>query len=150
MIFNMNYGGGSGSGGTGFNFTIVDGATRPSNPSQNMLWVCTEQECTGYAFSAVEPSAPNAGILWLCISNQGGTKVCVPVGSEWIVLRISFVKQYTGEEWVDCTSMIYSGCEWAQIIPTEEPAIMTLEYDFMEGEEPSMFMLTEELEEEVL
>lgn len=127
MIFNMNYGGGSGSGGVGFGFTIVDGATRPNNPSQNTLWVCTGQECTSYVFSAVEPDAPTAGMLWIGISNQDGTKVNVPVDSEWIVLRILFVKQYIGGVWTDLISMIYSGCEWTQIAANEEPVSIALE-----------------------
>ena len=115
MIFNMNYGGGGSVSGVGFSFTIVDGTTRPTEPSQNMLWACTEHESTSYVFSATEPEEPESGMLWVGITDKDGMKVSVPVGAEWIVLRILCVKQYVGEEWVELTSMIYSGCEWLPI-----------------------------------
>ena len=47
--------GGGGAGGLGFE--IVGGATRPTKPTQNMVWVNTDVEITSYAFSATDPIA---------------------------------------------------------------------------------------------
>lgn len=52
-------------GGVELNFTVVGGATEPENPKENMVWINTDQEITGWAFSADEPENPAEGMVWI-------------------------------------------------------------------------------------
>jgi hypothetical protein len=47
--------GGGGGIGAKFNFEIVGGTTQPNNPSENTIWVNTENEITGWYFGADDP-----------------------------------------------------------------------------------------------
>jgi hypothetical protein len=46
----------AGAGGSSLNFTVVGGTTEPANPKENTIWVNTDQEITGWCFSAKEPN----------------------------------------------------------------------------------------------
>lgn len=58
MIFNMT------GGGAGLNFKIVGGTSQPTNPTENMIWVNTDNEITSWAFSATEPVDKVPGMVW--------------------------------------------------------------------------------------
>lgn len=49
MIFNM------GGGGVSFNFKFVGGTAQPENPSENTIWVNTENKITNWYFSIDNP-----------------------------------------------------------------------------------------------
>ncbi len=99
-------------GGGGLNFVIVGGTTRPANAAQNMVWVNTSREITGYVLSAVEPETPSEGMLWVQIANSSPVKVGIPLGKDWITLCLSSVAQYIGGAWVAKDAMIYTNGEW--------------------------------------
>lgn len=62
----MGWGTGNlGGGGTSLNFKVVGGTTRPANPSENTIWVNTDQEITSWVFSANEPENPESGMVWI-------------------------------------------------------------------------------------
>lgn len=52
MIFNMI---GNGGSSAGLNFKVVGGTVQPNNPSENTIWVNTENEITGWYFSIDDP-----------------------------------------------------------------------------------------------
>lgn len=63
MIFNMSGGGPSAA----LNFKVLGGTTEPENPTENTIWVNTDQKITGWAFAADEPSDPVDGMVWFGI-----------------------------------------------------------------------------------
>lgn len=58
------------STGVELNFDVVGGTTAPSNPTENMIWVNTDAEITGWFFSATEPTETKEGMVWFLIQTQ--------------------------------------------------------------------------------
>lgn len=48
-----------GSGASPLNFRVVGGSTQPADPKENTLWVTTDRDISGYAFSPGEPEGKN-------------------------------------------------------------------------------------------
>ena len=106
MIINM-----TGGGGGGLNFSVVGGTSQPVNPKENTIWVNTDTEISGWAFSATEPGSPEGGMVWISTGTSGTVgfnalkKNCIQV------YPIS-AKQYISGAWVDVTAKSYQGSEW--------------------------------------
>ena len=62
MIFNLS---GGGSSGASLNFKVVGGTTEPANPSENTIWVNTDEPITSWIFSAKNPveDVPSTDLL---------------------------------------------------------------------------------------
>lgn len=102
-----------GAGGSELNFTVVGGTTQPTNPSENMIWVNTDAEITGWLFSATEPEAPSQGMLWIVTGSLSNVAfdIVKKVSAKIYPVR---VKQYVSGAWVDVTAMTYQGSEWVE------------------------------------
>lgn len=109
------HGNGGSSGRTSLGFEIVGGTTRPAKPTQNLVWVNTNVDITGYAFSATEPTNPVEGMLLVTIANSSSIKSVFTVDKEWVTLYLVSVKQYIGGVWVDKSAMNYQNGVWTDL-----------------------------------
>lgn len=106
MIFNMSGGG----GGAGLNFKIV-GNPQPSDPKENTIWVDTDEEITGWTFSANEPESPVGGNVWITVGASSSAQFNAVKKNSIMVYPVS-AKQYIGGEWVTKTAKIYQNGGW--------------------------------------
>lgn len=63
-----------GTGGAPLNFKVVGGTDQPANPSENTIWVNTDQKINGWYFGADEPNVYDTEILY----NSDGRWLSVP------------------------------------------------------------------------
>ena len=52
------------------NFCVVGGTTEPEEFTENTIWVNTDTDMKGWAFSATEPENPVEGMIWIQIGNS--------------------------------------------------------------------------------
>lgn len=101
--------GGGGSGG--LNFEIVGGTTQPTNPKENTIWINTDEEITGWVFSAAEPEAPAAGMVWIKTGLSSNVQFNA-LKKNQIILSPIYATQYTSDGIVDKQAQIYQNGEW--------------------------------------
>lgn len=109
MIFNM-----SGGGGTALNFKMV-GNPAPANPSENMIWIDTDEEINGWLFSTTEPSEPVEGMIWATYSTSGSSSFNT-LKKNGIILCPLKASQYIDGEWIYKTAKSYKNGEWTEWI----------------------------------
>lgn len=101
----------SGGGTEGLNYTVVGGTTQPDNPTENTVWISTDQAITEHVISAKEPTAPADGMVWIqtvAISSAGFSVLATP---EVMVYPI-MAKQYSAGAWVKRTMEVYLDGAW--------------------------------------
>lgn len=101
-----------GAGGGASLELVAVGNPRPTSPQQNTIWVDTDTEITGWAFSTTTPENPTEGLAWIAIGNSGAIKMSSPVGDEWVTVYPISAKQYVNGAWVAKTAKSYQGGEW--------------------------------------
>lgn len=111
MIFNMSGGYGSG-GGASTNLKLVYGETRPTNPSNNTVWVDTSIPVTKYYFQAEQPENMREGELWITIGDSGRIRVTTSLGKEWVTVYFIGAQQYVNGALVGKTVKTYQNGEW--------------------------------------
>lgn len=100
-----------GGGGAGLNFKIVNGTTQPASPGENMIWVNTPTEITGYVFSATQPESPTAGTVW--ISTGASSPVAFNAMKKnglWVYPQSCY--QYINNTWTTKTAKTYQDGTW--------------------------------------
>lgn len=102
-------------GASALNFKIVGGAIQPGNPKENTIWVNTQTEISGWAFSATEPGSPVEGMVWILTGTSSKVEFNVLKKNCVQVYPIS-AKQYVSGAWVDVTAKSYQGSEWVDWI----------------------------------
>lgn len=107
MIINM-----TGGGGSDLNFKVVGGTEQPSSPSNNTIWVNTD-EIESYVFSATEPESPVAGMVWIEVGTESEVAFNL-MKKNAIYIYPASVKQYDGSTWADVFAHIYQNGTWAQ------------------------------------
>ena len=100
-----------GTGGGGLNFSVVGGLTQPANPKENMIWVPTDVDITGYSFSATEPAASVEGMVWITIGTSSTAEFNALKKNEIRVYPIK-AKQYISGAWVDAIAKSYHEGKW--------------------------------------
>ena len=102
-----------GTGGFGLNLKIVNGATMPSNPRENTVWVETTVAIKSYAIQISAPENPTEGMLFL--KNKEGVGVEVNIGKKNpLNVRLSAAQLYTGGKWTNLNAYVYINSEWKQ------------------------------------
>ena len=101
-----------GSGGDILNFKIVGGTTQPVNPSENMIWVNTDQTITDWIFTVDEPENPVEGMVWIATGTSSSTIINVIKRNNILVYPIA-TKQYINNEWISVTAMTYQNQQWS-------------------------------------
>lgn len=105
-----------GAGGvSALNFKIVGGAIQPVNPKENTIWVNTQTEISGWAFSATEPGSPVEGMVWI-YTGESSTVEFNALKKNGIQVYPISVKQYVGGAWVPVTAQAYQDGAWKEWI----------------------------------
>lgn len=99
------------SGGIPLNFTVVGGTSQPVSPKENTIWVNTDKDITGWAFSATEPSDLTEGMVWITTGISSAVEFNALKKNSIQVCPIS-AKQYVGGVWVDKVAKSYQGGSW--------------------------------------
>lgn len=105
----------SGSGGgAALNYDVIGSTSTPA-PSENLIWVNTENTITSHIFSSSEPESPTEGMVWF---NTGATSnVAFSVTEENpIYVYPNSCKQYISNEWVSKSAKSYLNGAWVDWI----------------------------------
>ena len=99
-------------GGGGLGFEIVASTTRPENPSENTVWVATDQAITSHVFLATEPENPTEGMVWFMLTDDATASFNALGEGDVLMISPTDAAQYVGSEWVNVLSERYSNGEW--------------------------------------
>ena len=98
-------------GGTELNFDVVGGTAHPTNPSENTIWVSTNEEIPKWAFSEEQPTSPTPGEVWFPIGDTYAVKFDA-LQENSIPLKPISAKQYVNNAWKNVPAMSCHGGEW--------------------------------------
>lgn len=107
MIFNQ-------SGGTSLNFKVVKNP-QPTNPSQNTIWVNTDQKITGWYFQPTQPENMAEGEVWFSVDTYSPVAFNALKKNSIQICPIS-AKQYVSGMLVNKTANIYQGGKWVELV----------------------------------
>lgn len=108
MIGITNIGGG---GGSSLNFKVVGGASAPTSPSENTIWVNTSVAITSWVFSATAPTSPTAGMVWFKTdASHAITFNAIKKNGLWVYPAACH--QYVSDTWACKTAQAYQAGEW--------------------------------------
>ena len=102
------------STGVALNFQVVGGTAAPANPTENTIWVNTDQTITSWVFSHNQPANPSEGMVWI-INGVSGINEFDAVSDVSLRVQVASVKQYISSAWVIKTTKVYQNGAW---IPT--------------------------------
>ena len=105
MIHNMTGGGG------GLNLKIVGGTTQPTSLAENTVWVNTDAQIIGYAFSATEPTSPVEDMVWFVTGASSSAAMNVDKKNT-VMLYPSGCYQYIDGAWIKKTALTYLNGAW--------------------------------------
>ena len=100
------------------NYSVIGSTTEPANPTENMIWINTDQEITDYVFSKNEPKNPIEGMVWIVTGNNSSAPFYSlnMNGKEFDEVYPLSVKQMVSGNLVDKAAMIYQGDKWVDWI----------------------------------
>ena len=109
---------GSGGSEAVLNFEVVGGTAAPANPSENTIWMNTDQNITGWYLSHSEPTEPSEGMAWICLGafgdtefnalKENGIQIFLIAGYQYInhVWEKKPIECYQNGEWVEFTKIL--------------------------------------------
>ena len=86
------------SGGADLNFDVVGGTTQPTNPIENMIWINTNVEITGWIFSSTEPENITEGMVWF-VTGTNSDFIFNALKENTLNVYPLFVRQYINNQW---------------------------------------------------
>ena len=101
------------SGGAGLKLKVVGGTAAPASPGENTVWVNTDTEISGYAFSSTQPENPAEGFVWFAIGAASNAAMNVDKKNTVMLYPLS-CKQYINGAWVTKTAKTYQGGAWVE------------------------------------
>lgn len=101
------------AGGCGLALKVVGGATQPTNPRENTIWVNTTTAITGYILSPTQPETGTEGLVWIKTADTG---VEINVGRKnAVLLHLMQAKLYANGGWTNnAEGYVYIGSSWEQ------------------------------------
>ena len=105
------FGGGAPANSVELNFAVVGGTTEPSNPTENMIWVNTDTEITGWVFSMTEPSNLENGTVWIKTNISSDVKFN-SLKDNYMEIHPISAMQYIDNAFVGKTAKTYQDGEW--------------------------------------
>lgn len=99
------------STGVELNFEVVGGTYQPSAPTENMIWIETNVDITGWAFSAAEPDSLLEGMIWFQTDASSQISFSAIRELEVMVYPLS-ASQYIGGVWTEMPASIYQNSAW--------------------------------------
>lgn len=109
MILNM-----SGGGGAALNFKVV-GNPMPGSPSENTIWLNTDEKITGWVLSPSEPENPVEGMVWIRVGDSGDVAFNALKKNRIRIYPLS-TKQYLGGVWTKTESYISQNGSWTELV----------------------------------
>lgn len=103
------------STGAALNFQVVGGTTEPENPTENTIWVSTDQTITGWVFSHNQPDSPFEGMVWI-VNGISGVHEFDAVSDVSLRVQVASAKQYISGAWVIKTTQVYQNGAWCETI----------------------------------
>lgn len=97
----------TGGGGAGLNFKVISGATEPSNPKENTIWVNTDTKITDWEFSATEPAGVE-GLVWISTGARSLTPFNALKKNNVTVYPLKCA-QFVSGAWAGKEATIYQG-----------------------------------------
>lgn len=99
------------STGVALNFQVVGGTAAPANPTENTIWVNTDQTITSWVFSHNQPKSPSEGMVWI-VNGVSGISEFDAVSAVSLRVQVAGVKQYVSGAWVVKTAKVYQNGAW--------------------------------------
>lgn len=93
------------------NLTVVGGAIQPTTPKENMIWVNTDTEISGYAFSATEPENPVEGMTWFQTDIFSAAPINIDKKNA-VILYPSGCFQYINGAWISKDAQTFINDIW--------------------------------------
>lgn len=109
MILNMSDG-----GGAALNFKVV-GNPMPGSPSENTIWLNTDEKITGWVLSPSEPENPVEGLVWILVGTSSDVAFNALKKNRIQVYPLS-AKQYLGGVWTKMESHIYQNGALTELV----------------------------------
>lgn len=118
MIINA-IGGGGNSGG--LNLDVISSTTRPTDPTENTIWINTDIELGRVLLQPMTPTEVAEGDVWINTAinyRSVGQSVIVtqfniPVMEDpYLTICVNTVLQYNGSEWIRPDVEVFIGGEW--------------------------------------
>ena len=100
--------------GVELNFQVVGGTAAPANPTENTIWVNTDQTITSWVFSHNQPSNPSEGMVWI-VNGASTISEFDAVSDVSLRVQVAGVKQYVNGVWETKTVKVYQNGEWASL-----------------------------------
>lgn len=98
-------------GGAGLKLKVVGGTAAPANPRENTVWVDTDTEIEGWAFSSTQPESPNEGMVWF--QTTTGSSAAMNIDKKnTVMLYPCGCSQYIGGAWVSRDAQSFIGGKW--------------------------------------
>lgn len=107
MILNMG-------GGSPLNFRVVGGTTQPANPAENTIWVNTDVNITGWAFTNEEITEPYEGMVRFPVGNNSKVSFNAVGGEKIIRVYPVSCMQYVNGAWTAVIAKTYQNGEWLE------------------------------------
>lgn len=102
------------SGGGGLNFKVVGGLTQPADPTENMLWVKTAAEITGYVIAASAPATAAEGTVMI-FTGTASLVAFNALKKNQLMVYPGAVKMYSTGAWANMDASIYQDGKWTRI-----------------------------------
>ena len=101
------------------NYSVVGSLNEPSDPTENMMWVNTDQRITDWKFNKYEPKNPKEGMIWFITSNKSNVSFFTLAmdGKEFDEVYPLSAKQYVSGAWADVEAKSYQNGEWVYWFP---------------------------------
>ena len=106
--------------GGGLNFEIVGGAEQPSNPSENTIWVNTDQPIAGWAINSSEPDEPYEGMVWIETASISNVAINA-INANELVVRLVKAQYYHSNNWSLVSAKVYQNGAW--LVPSVDTII---------------------------
>lgn len=102
------------AGGGALPVDVVGGATKPSNPMENTIWVETTNPVTAWAIGYNFPDTPKEGMV-AALCRGGNAPASLELGFPDTSVKISpaYYYQYLSGEWVSKAGSAYQNGSWA-------------------------------------
>ena len=107
---------GFGGSGSSLNFKVT-GNPKPADPSENTIWVNTDNEITAWSFSVTQPENMADGEIWFYDDKTSFAEFNALKRNKIMVYPVS-AKQMVSGELRDVTAEIYRNGEWASFGPS--------------------------------
>lgn len=105
------------STGVELNFDVVGGTTEPENPTENMIWVNTNVEITGWTLSPVLPSQTDGykdGEIFIFVGTSSNVEFDVLKNNSIQIYPISVV-QYISGSFISKAAYIFQADMWKHL-----------------------------------